>query len=156
MNASKELARQFREAIFGGNWTSVNLKELLSDVDWQLATAKFHSLNTIADLSHHMTYYFEPVRKVLNGHDLIASDKESWQTPVIKDDKSWEDLKVKRLKDAEAFAHAIENFSPENLDLSFIENQYGNYFRNLAGIIEHTHYHLGQIALIKKLLRPDK
>jgi len=30
--------------------------------------------------------------------------------------------------------------------------KYGNYFRNIVGVIEHIHYHLGQIVLIKKIL----
>ncbi|HAI83731.1 MAG TPA: DUF1572 domain-containing protein, partial [Chitinophagaceae bacterium] len=29
----------------------------------------------------------------------------------------------------------------------------GTYYRNILGLIEHTHYHLGQIALIKKIIR---
>ncbi len=35
----------------------------------------------------------------------------------------------------------------------FADKKYGSYYRNLQGIIEHTHYHLGQIVLIKKMLR---
>ena len=38
------------------------------------------------------------------------------------------------------------------LFLVFVKPEYGNYYRNLHGLIEHTHYHLGQVALIKKLL----
>ncbi|MGN6163930.1 MAG: hypothetical protein ACTHOF_05245 [Flavisolibacter sp.] len=38
------------------------------------------------------------------------------------------------------------------LDEIFVDEKYGTYYRNLQGIIEHTHYHLGQIVLIKKLL----
>ena len=36
---------------------------------------------------------------------------------------------------------------------TFADEKYGHYYRNLHGIIEHTHYHLGQIVLIKKLLQ---
>ena len=32
------------------------------------------------------------------------------------------------------------------------DEKYGNYYRNVHGIIEHSHYHLGQILLVKKLL----
>jgi hypothetical protein len=35
----------------------------------------------------------------------------------------------------------------------FSEEKYGNWYRNLHGIIEHAHYHLGQIVLLKKLIR---
>ena len=35
----------------------------------------------------------------------------------------------------------------------FFHEKYGNYYRNLHGVIEHAHYHLGQIALIKKMFQ---
>jgi len=42
---------------------------------------------------------------------------------------------------------------PESkLSETFLDEKYGNYYRNIHGIIEHTHYHLAQIVLIKKLL----
>ncbi|MDQ1090003.1 hypothetical protein QE390_004607 [Siphonobacter sp. SORGH_AS 1065] len=39
---------------------------------------------------------------------------------------------------------------------TFVDEKYGTYYRNLHGMIEHTHYHLGQIVLIKKILRNSK
>jgi len=35
----------------------------------------------------------------------------------------------------------------------FTDEKYGTYQRNLIGILEHSYYHLGQIVLIKKLLK---
>ncbi|MEO6730637.1 MAG: hypothetical protein ABIN01_05430 [Ferruginibacter sp.] len=43
MSITKQIADQFRQVYFGGNWISVNLKEALSDVDWQQATRKVQS-----------------------------------------------------------------------------------------------------------------
>jgi hypothetical protein len=31
-----------------------------------------------------------------------------------------------------------------------VEEKYGSVLRNIMGVIEHTHYHLGQIVLLKK------
>jgi hypothetical protein len=50
MNLTAQIAKHFRDVHFGGNWTSVNLKETLTDVTWQQATTKIYSLNTIATL----------------------------------------------------------------------------------------------------------
>jgi len=152
MNPSKELARQFREVAFGGNWTAVDLKSTLNDVNWKMAGTKFSNLNTIAALTHHMTYYFKPVRKVLEGGQLIASDEESWELPNITSEDQWQDFIADTLNEAELFAKAIENYPKENLEAPFMDEKYGNYFRNISGIIEHMHYHLGQITIIKKLI----
>jgi hypothetical protein len=54
--------------------------------------------------------------------------------------------------DAENFANLIEQMPENMLWEDFFEGKYGNYYRNLHGIIEHAHYHLGQIVLIKKMI----
>jgi hypothetical protein len=50
-------------------------------------------------------------------------------------------------------AYLIERSRSRDENVSIWNAKYGNYYRNLHGIIEHTHYHLGQIVLIKKLLK---
>ena len=43
---------------------------------------------------------------------------------------------------------------PENrLWENIADPKYGDYYRNIQGIIEHNHYHLGQIALMKKIVK---
>ncbi len=44
----------------------------------------------------------------------------------------------------------IEQLPESKLWETFSDEKYGNYYRNIHGIIEHIHYHLGQIVLIKK------
>ena len=51
-----------------------------------------------------------------------------------------------------SFAILIEQLQESKLWEDFSENKYGNYYRNICGIIEHIHYHLGQIVLIKKII----
>lgn len=55
--------------------------------------------------------------------------------------------------DAENFASLIEQLPESKLDEIFVDEKYGSYYRNFLGIIEHIHYHLGQIVLIKKILQ---
>ena len=153
MNTPKQIAKHFREVHFGGNWTFVNLKDTLSDVTWLEATTKYQDFNTIATLLFHINYYVNPVAKVLQGEPLNASDKFSFDCPRITSQVEWENLVQKALDEAERFALEIEKFDESKLFQVFSEEKYGNYFRNLFGIIEHTHYHLGQIALIKKMIR---
>ena len=152
MSLPQQIATHLRAVHFGGNWTAVNIKEQLSGITWQQATTKVQDLNTIAALVYHMHYYVELVLKVLRGGPLDGKDKYSWETPAINSQADWEQLLNKTWTDAESFAQEIEQFPENKLFEEFINNQYGNYYRNLTGIIEHCHYHLGQIVLIKKLL----
>jgi uncharacterized damage-inducible protein DinB len=155
MHSINQLAKHFREVFFGGNWTSVNLKDILSDVTWQQATTKIHNLNTIATLVFHINYYVNPVLKVLQGGELNASDKFSFDLEPINSDQDWQQLLNKVFTEAELFAKQIENLDEAKLFEDFADAKYGNYYRNLFGIIEHTHYHLGQISLIKKILNKN-
>jgi hypothetical protein len=115
MTTSTQLAKHLRDVFFGGNWTVSNVKEQLADVTWLQAITPVASLNTIATLAFHISYFVPVINKVLQGGPLEGSDK------------------------------LTEDFGGTA--------KYGNYFRNIAGVVEHTHYHLGQIALIKKLLK---
>lgn len=152
MNLSAQIAKHFRDVHFGGNWTSVNLKETLNDVTWQQATKKIYSFNTIATLVFHINYYVSAVTKVLQGEPLTAHDKYSFDLQPIQSHEDWERLLNNTWSDAENFARLIEQLPENKLGETFSDEKYGNYYRNIHGIIEHTHYHLGQIVLIKKIL----
>lgn len=155
MSLTAQLAKHLKDVHFGGNWTSSNLKDNLADVTWQQATTKVYSLNTIATLVFHINYYISAVLKVLQGEPLQASDKYSFDLPPILGQKDWDDLRNKAFADAETFILLIEQLPEHKLWENFEDAKYGTYYRNIQGIIEHTHYHLGQIAVIKKILLPE-
>jgi len=152
VNLITQIAKHFRDVHFGGNWTSSNLKEALADVTWQQATTQVSSLNTIAALVYHINYYISAVAGVLQGEPLNAHDKYSFDLPPIHSDEDWKQLLDKMWGDAETFAGLIEQMPESKLGEVFVDEKYGTYYRNIHGIIEHTHYHLGQIVLIKKML----
>lgn len=152
MDVTAQIAKQFRAVYFGGNWTSVNLKETLADVTWQQATTQVYTFNTIATLVYHTSYYISAVSSVLQGQPLTAKDKYSFDHPPIISQEDWENLLARTWKGVENFANLIEQLPENKLAETFADEKYGNYYRNLHGIIEHMHYHLGQIVLIKKLL----
>ena len=157
MNPTQQIAKQLRAVYFGGNWTAVNLKETLADVTWQQATTKVYSFNTIAALVYHMNYFVDAVLKVLEGEALDAHDKYSFDLPKIVSQEDWEKLLNTTWTNAENFASLIEQMPESKLGGTFSDEKYGNYYRNIHGVIEHTHYHLGQIVLIKKIrLHEDK
>ena len=152
MNLTAQIAKHFREVHFGGNWTSSNLKDHLADVTWQQATTQVYSINPIATLVYHINYYVSAILKVLRGEPLDAHDKYSFDLPPILSQEDWEKLLDKTWTDAEDFAILVEQLPESKLGENFSDEKYGSYYRNFHGIIEHTHYHLGQIVLIKKIL----
>ena len=150
------IAKQFRDVYFGGNWTAVDLKQTLADVTWQQATTKVYSFNTIAILVYHMNYYVATVTKVLHDDPFNSKDEYSFQMPPIQSKGDWENLVNKLFADAAYLANLIEHLPENKFEEIFVNEKYGTYYRNFTGIVEHNHYHLGQIVLIKKILASKK
>lgn len=154
MTTPAHIAKHFRDVHFGGNWTASSLKQHLEGTTWQQATTKVQDLNTIALLVFHINYYVGLILKVLQGGPLDGHDKFSFDCPPINSQEDWEKLLEKCWSEAEQFAVLVEQLPEERLREDFQDKKYGTYYRNLHGVIEHTHYHLGQIVLVKKLLVP--
>lgn len=153
MKLSLHIAKHIRDIHFGGNWTASNLKANLADVTWKQATTKIHDFNTIAILVYHINYYVRAILKVLEGESLNAKDEYSFNHPPINSQADWESFLAKVWQDAERFSNLIEQLPDDRFWEDFTDKKYGNYYRNLNGIIEHSHYHLGQIVLLKKLVQ---
>jgi hypothetical protein len=156
MNLSEQIAKHFREINFGGNWTTSNLRDNLADVTWQEATTKVNSFNTIATLVYHTNYFVSAIIPVLQGGQLNAHDKYSFNHLPIRSEQDWEQMLNKVWSDAETCANLVKDIPETMLWEDFTDAKYGSYYRNLHGVIEHTHYHLGQIVILKKLIREGK
>lgn len=152
---ANQIAKHMKSVFFGGNWTDVNFKDTLADVKLDEVNVKIHDFNTIASLTAHSSYYIYVISRVLDGQPLEGKDKESFDHPSFKDQQDWDAYVGQIFHDASKLAGQISNLSDQQLTEDFTNEKYGNYFRNLIGMIEHTHYHLGQIVLIKKLIRAE-
>lgn len=151
MNLTTQLAKHLREVHSGGNWTWSDFKGQLADMTWQQATAKTGSLNTIATLVYHMNYYLNSVAGALAGKGRSAVHELSFVHPPIASQQDWQQLVDKTFADAESFAGLIEQMPEEKL-WETLSEKHGLFYTNIQGVIEHSYYHLGQIAIIKKML----
>ena len=152
MKTAEQLAKNLRDVYDGDHWTGINFKNTLQNVDWRNASVHFQNLNSIATISFHCTYYISALIRVLKGEPLNAKDELSFHHPEIESETDWLKFQHKILAEAEMAAHLIEQMPDEKLWDDFSDPKYGNYYRNISGMIEHLHYHLGQIVLINKLL----
>lgn len=157
LKSTAQIAKHLREVYVGKNWTWADLREHISDVTWEQATRKVFGLNTIATLVFHQHHFVKVLLKVLRGGQIEESDKDkySFDHPPFESQADWDNYLEKVFADTEALAQIIEQLPDEKLWETFVEEKYGIVFRNLLGVIEHTHYHLGQIVLIKKLVLID-
>lgn len=155
MNTLKFTIKHFHELHQGGNWPGTNMKEILSNINWKDATNETNGLNSIAKLVYHINYYISIMNEVLQGKPLQGHDNLSFNVPEISNEEQWNDLLAKFWKQSDDTVQLLKQLSEEQLWLDFDEPKYGNYYRNIQGLIQHTYYHLGQIAIIKKIVQAN-
>lgn len=155
MNTAQEIATHLHQLINGPNQTGSHLTQHLDDVTLEEATTHIYGLNTIAQLVFHINYYINAVNDVLNGKPLTAKDRLSYNVPSLNNNSDWQALKQKLYTDIEESAQRAEQLEDKQLKKIFALEKYGTYQRNLLGLLEHSNYHLGQIVLIKKLIRNE-
>ena len=153
MENSKKLSNRFREVMINGKWiANTNYNDQLSTLNFQQATKTIDSLNTIAILTQHVNYYISGLVEVFKGRPLLIRDADSFNFPKIDSEIDWTTCKAELLNNSKEFAKHVETMTDTELDAVFIKEEYGNYHRNIEGVIEHCYYHLGQISLIKKMI----
>ena len=154
MELIKSLTSRLKEVLTEGQWViGTNIKEQILDLSWEESVQQIDSLNSIADLTFHLSYYIAGVTNVLEGGTLEIRDKYSFDYPPIKSEEDWRNLKNKFCTDSERFIELVEKLDEERLYETFADEQYGDYQRNINAIIEHAYYHFGQIVIIKKMIQ---
>ena len=89
---------------------------------------------------------------VFEGGELMASDKDSFIHEPITCTEDWEAVKKEMFTVVDLYITKIENLPNTIFNNSFADEKYGTYYRNISGVLEHSHYHLGQIVLLKKFV----
>ena len=156
MTESEQLASRMREVIFSGTWVAgTNFKAQLTDLNWESASLKVGSVNSIAALTSHIHYYVAGILNVLKGGTLDIKDKYSFDFPPLASKRDWDKVVELFFKDSEEFITKVALLSDKDLDSVFVDKRYGSYRRNIDALIEHAYYHLGQIVLLKKMRNQD-
>ena len=157
MNNSHQLAERLKEVILDGAWiANTNFKDQLEHLDFKTATTKVQSLNSISMLAQHVHYYIKGINQVFKEGKLTIKDKYSFEFPAIESQAAWQNFLTNFWIDTESLINIIAQLPENKLDTVFVDQKYGSYKRNIEGLIEHSYYHLGQIALIKKMLVENK
>lgn len=154
MKRPEFIANRLREIFISGYWiANTNYKDQLQSINREQAVQQVSDLNTIAALTYHINYYLSGILNVFNGGLLEIKDQYSFDLPPIHAEADWKQLVKKLLANAAAFADEVEKMPDEKLDEVFVDEKYSTYLRNIEAVIEHSYYHLGQIVLIRKLIR---
>jgi uncharacterized damage-inducible protein DinB len=156
MKLTEVIAQHIIAVHQGENWTDVNIYDTLSDVDIKEATTITKaSKNSIAALVHHIRFYNDVVLERLSGIYPAINEANGFDVPAINTEDDWMQLKQGIIQSAYNLAAAVSAFDEKSIFNLTVTGE-ETYYKMLHGISEHAHYHLGQIVLIKKLIRQVK
>jgi len=153
MSQAEQLANRLEEVFLNGTWiANTNWKDQLNQTSYNNAILQLGTVNSIASLTFHITYYLKGVLQVMQGGGLTIKDKYSFDCPALENEADWETQKNELITTAEMFVSAVRNLNEAQLQADFADPKYGTYARNLEAIIEHSYYHLGQVVLLRKTM----
>jgi hypothetical protein len=148
MKLTETIAQHFYEVHYGNSWTDASVKDALQGITWEQAVKKIGNVNTIGLLLFHMDFYNMVVYDRLVGIKRHFEHEESLKVEITSED-DWQQLQETYFANVVKIHQAILRFDESNLFEKITEN---TPYKNLHGLIEHVHYHLGQINLLKKLV----
>lgn len=124
------------------------MKELLSGVDEDRARSRpVAGAHTIWELVLHMAAWLRIAReRMFSVSNRDAGEAENWPPTS----GSWEDAKGLLFSETIALEQAIVEFPEGRLEERAPANQPQTFYVLLHGVIQHSAYHAGQIALLKK------
>src|SRR5262249_42644155 len=141
----------YLRAVSGASWASDNLDDVLASVSPELANRRAlpHG-KTIHELLRHLVYTEQVVTERLMGQ-FVPWDYEAAWVPPPPDAKAWENS-LREIQDTRsAFLETLDRFTDEQLDQP-LTTEHSSAYVHLHGHIQHTLYHLGQIAMLRSLL----
>lgn len=153
MNIQTQIAQHLLQVTEGDNWTDVNIADTIKDISVEEATHRTEaSPNTIASLIHHLSYWNRIIIQRINGIKPNIPESNGFDMPALKTDQDWGNLKKDHFASVHELADAILKVDEARLEQPILPD-YSSVYKNLQGTVEHIHYHLGQIVILKKLVR---
>jgi len=157
MNAEcQRIADQLRRAFIREAWHGSPLLDLLDDVSPEQARARpLPAAHNIWELVLHIDFWVEAALNATQGVAMPKMDgaaghaKGDWPALTDAGALNWFEAQDRLFKNAESLTEAIAKFDDAKLQDTVPGREY-NFYRLFHGIVQHSLYHAGQIAILKK------
>jgi uncharacterized damage-inducible protein DinB len=156
MSEVERIRNQFERAFDGEAWHGPSVVSLLDGVSAQQAAAHpIPGAHSIWELTLHIAAWEEACRRRLEGDPAQLSDDENFPPITDTSEAAWENAKRKLISVHKQLLVAITATDDSRLDQPIIdsaETTFNTAYVTLHGGVQHTLYHAGQIAILKKAI----
>lgn len=158
MTDLERLADQFRRAFEGDAWHGASLRELLHGVTAKQAAAHpITGAHSIWEIVLHIASWEKMFDAAVHGKTLPPwpsrqISKLDWPAVPKSDATAWKKAQRDLYAAGEKLRRSIACFEPERLQEMVPGRDY-DFAYAFPGIVQHTIYHAGQLAILKKALK---
>jgi hypothetical protein len=146
------IADQLRRGFGGDPWHGPPLSDLLAGVAAEQALARpLLCGHTIWELVLHLETWTNAASDAARGIPMpkLVGTEQDWRPIADGDPAAWSQATDRLFQCAERLAQEIEQFTDQRLSETVPGRKYDFYYL-FHGIVQHSLYHGGQIALLKK------
>ena len=153
MREVERIADQLKRAHEGGAWHGPAVDELLAGVTAEQAASRpFEGAHSIWELVEHVEAWERAILRRLGGDPAqIYNTEEDWPLAAGGTEETWASARWKLTETYVALREALLKLDDAQLDEPILPNTSTRYV-SLHGAVQHTLYHAGQIALVRKAL----
>lgn len=154
MTETERIRDQFRRAFDGEAWHGPSVLSLLDGVSAEQAAAHpIPGAHSIWELTLHIAAWEDACRRRLEGDPAQLTDDENF--PPISDTSAaaWENAKAKLIDVHRRLLDVIATTDDSRLDQPIMDSAeipFSSAYVTLHGGVQHSLYHAGQIAILKK------
>lgn len=145
---------QFRRAFDGEAWHGPSVLHILNGITApQAAAHPIPGAHSIWELTLHIAAWERACKRRLEGDPAQLSDAEDWQPIDDTSEAAWERTKRDLTETHNELLNAISKVDESRLNEPIIKDPnipFSSVYVTLHGGVQHTLYHAGQIAMLKK------
>jgi hypothetical protein len=150
MSEIERIVDQLNRAFIGEAWHGPAVIEILEGITApQAATHPLAGGHSIWELALHITAWTRAGSRRLQGDRAQLSEVENFPPVTDLGERAWEEARESIKAAYEELRGAILLLDGSRLDQPIIEGMSSVYV-TLHGVIQHSLYHAGQIAILKK------
>ena len=150
MSEVERIADQLNRAFEGEAWHGPSVLNILDGITAQQAAARpFSGLHNIWEIMLHIAVWERACSSRLAGDRAELSDEEDWPKVAQTTEQAWGDARKALRQAHDELVLAVSKLDEGRLDQPIVAGMSSVYV-TLHGVIQHTLYHAGQIAVLKK------
>src|SRR6185312_12174068 len=154
MTEVERIRNQFQRAFNGQAWHGPSVLSLLDGVTAEQAAAHpVPGAHSIWELTLHIAAWEDACRRRLEGDPAQLNDDENFPPVSDASENAWENAKRKLIASHQRLLDVLATVDDSRLDQPIMESAeipFSSAYVTLHGGVQHTLYHAGQIAILKK------